>query len=157
MSNMKRKHLITLMMIVVFDQITKILVSTNMNLFDSIEIINGFFNLTYVQNTGAAWSILEGNMVFFYLISVLALVMMVKFYQHPTTDKLSQWAMTLMIGGTLGNLLDRIRLQYVVDFFDFNILGYDFPVFNIADCFLCLGVAVLMLSFILEGVKKDEA
>lgn len=157
MTNMKRKHLLTLMMIVVFDQITKILVSSNMNLFDSIEIIHGFFNLTYVQNTGAAWSILEGNMVFFYLISAVALVMMVKFYQHPETDELSQWAMSLMIGGTLGNLLDRIRLQYVVDFFDFNIFGYDFPVFNIADCFLCLGVAVLMLSFILEGVKKDEA
>lgn len=154
MKNMKTKHLIILIGTVLLDQFTKFLITMNFDLYDSIEVIPGFFNLTYVQNTGAAWSILEGNMVFFYLITIVALFLMVGFYKSNESNELSKWGIVLMIGGTLGNFLDRLRLQYVVDFFDFNIFGYDFPVFNIADSFLCIGVAVLLVAFILEEVSK---
>ncbi len=157
MMNMKQKHLLILILLVVLDQLTKVLIATNLKLFESIEIIHGFFCITYVQNTGAAWSMMEGNMIFFYLISVVALFIMWQYYHSDESDMLGKWSMVLMIGGTLGNFLDRLRLQYVVDFFDFMIFGYDFPVFNLADVFLCLGVGVFVLSFVLEGVKKHEA
>ena len=82
---------------------------------------------------------------------------MVAFYKSSESDVISEWGIAMMVGGTLGNFLDRLRLQYVVDFLDFNIFGYDFPVFNVADICLCLGVGIIILSFVLEGVRKNEA
>lgn len=152
---MKQKHWMILFLILILDQITKIAVATNMNLHESIPIISGFFSLTYVQNTGAAWSMLQGNMIFFYLITMVAIVVMITFYRSQESTNLSRLGIVLMLGGTLGNFLDRIRLQYVVDFFDFIIFGYDFPIFNVADIFLCIGVGVLILSFLLEGDKRE--
>ena len=158
MSSMKRKHIVAFILILLVDQITKMAVASNMELFESIDVIAGFFAITYVQNTGAAWSLMEGgSMVLFYMITIVALGIMGAYYKSAESDPLSKWGIVLMIGGTLGNFVDRLRLQYVVDFFDFNIFGYDFPVFNVADIFLCLGVGVLILSYILEGVKKHEA
>lgn len=158
MSSMKRKHIVAFILILVLDQLTKIAISSNLQLFESIDVISGFFSITYVRNTGAAWSIMEGgSMVIFYLITIVALVIMISYYRSVECDDLGRWGLVMMMGGTLGNFLDRLRLQYVVDFFAFNIFGYDFPVFNVADIFLCLGVGVLVLSFILEGVKKHEA
>ena len=128
-----------------------------MKLHDSIEVIENFFSITYVQNTGAAWSILEGSMIFFYFITIIAVVCMLAFYKSSDCDEISAWGVALMLGGTIGNFLDRLRLQYVVDFLDFIIFGYDFPEFNVADIALCVGVGVIILSFILEGVRKNEA
>ena len=157
MISMKTKHTILFIFILLFDQITKLIISSNMNLHDSIEVIENFFSITYVQNTGAAWSILEGSMIFFYFITIIAVVCMLAFYKSSDCDEISAWGVALMLGGTIGNFLDRIRLQYVVDFLDFIIFGYDFPVFNVADIALCVGVGVIILSFILEGVRKNEA
>ena len=155
--NMKRKHLYLIILTLILDQATKTLISSNMELFQKIPLIEGFFSITYVQNTGAAWSILEGNMLFFYMITIAAIVLMLMFYRSKECDAISAWGIALMLGGTLGNFLDRLRLQYVIDFFDFTIFGYDFPVFNIADICLCIGVGILLLSFVLEGVRKNEA
>lgn len=157
MIHMKTKHTILFIFILLFDQITKLIISSNMNLHDSIEVIENFFSITYVQNTGAAWSILEGSMIFFYFITIIAVVCMLAFYKSSDCDEISAWGVALMLGGTIGNFLDRLRLQYVVDFLDFIIFGYDFPVFNVADIALCVGVGVIILSFILEGVRKNEA
>lgn len=158
MSNMKKKHIVCIMMMLVLDQLTKYLVTANMKLFESIPLIPNFFHLTYVQNTGGAWSMLDGgNMMFFYLITLVALVVMGYFYRSPDCGPISQWGLVFMIGGTFGNFVDRIRLQYVVDFFDFNLFGYDFPVFNVADCFLCFGVFLLILAMVLERGNENEA
>lgn len=157
MIHMKTKHTILFIFILLFDQITKLIISSNMKLHDSIEVIENFFSITYVQNTGAAWSILEGSMIFFYFITIIAVVCMLAFYKSSDCDEISAWGVALMLGGTIGNFLDRLRLQYVVDFLDFIIFGYDFPVFNVADIALCVGVGVIILSFILEGVRKNEA
>ena len=96
-------------------------------------------------------------MIFFYMISLVAIVMMYSYYKSGECDMIGEWGIAMMLGGTLGNFLDRLRLQYVVDFLDFIIFGYDFPVFNVADICLCVGVGLMILSFILEGVKKNEA
>ena len=153
---MNKKHILLFICTVVLDQLTKILISTNMNLYESIPVIDGFFSITYAQNTGAAWSMLEGKMIFFYLISLIALVVMGYFYKESHDNKLAQFGIVLMIGGTIGNFLDRLRLQYVVDFLDFDLFGYDFPIFNLADSFLCIGVFILIVTILLEERGKKN-
>ena len=151
---MKKYEWITLFGILVLDQITKMIVQTSMNLKESIEVIKGFFSITYVQNTGAAWSIMEGQMWFFYIITVVALVVMIYIFKDT---KETQWwlrlAVVLLIAGTLGNFIDRVVFQYVRDFLDFIIIGYDFPVFNVADIALCVGVGMVALDTLFS--KED--
>ncbi|MEJ8737242.1 signal peptidase II [Erysipelotrichaceae bacterium HCN-30851] len=155
---MKLKHVVLLVAVLLLDQLTKWGIQSTIDLNESIEIIPGFFSLTYVHNTGAAWSMLEGKMIFFYIITIIFLIGMVYFYR--TLDKqdwLSRIGVVLMIAGALGNFVDRLFLQYVRDFLDFIILGYDFPVFNVADISLCVGVGCIVLSMLLEyygGFKK---
>lgn len=94
---------------------------------------------------------LEGKMVFFYLISIAFLIGMLIFYRSTdSSDRLTRIGVVLMMAGTLGNFIDRLAFQYVRDFLDFIILGYDFPVFNVADISLCVGVGLIVLSMVLE-------
>lgn len=157
---MKLKHVVLLVAVLLLDQLTKWGIQSTIDLNESIEIIPGFFSLTYVHNTGAAWSMLEGKMIFFYIITIIFLIGMVYFYRTlDKQDRLSRIGVVLMIAGALGNFVDRLFLQYVRDFLDFIILGYDFPVFNVADISLCVGVGCIVLSMLLEyygGFKKCE-
>ncbi len=139
---MKIKHGILFVVLLMIDQITKWIVDTNMQLQQSMDVIPGFFRITYLQNTGAAWSMLEGKMWFFYIKS-------------KKGDILFQTGIVCMMAGTVGNLIDRVMLQHVRDFLDFLILGYDFPVFNVADMALCFGVFLIIVDILLEerGVK----
>lgn len=155
---MKTKHFAILFGLLCFDQITKILIEYSLELYESITIIPNFFSITRAHNTGAAWSMLEGNTVFLLLVTMVALCGMYYYYQKIQNNKLESVALVMMIAGALGNFVDRIRLSYVVDFFDFNIFGYDFPIFNIADSCLCIGVGLLILSMIIDEMgKKNEA
>ena len=115
-------------------------------------IIPGFFSITYVQNTGAAWSILSGKQTFLIWVSVIEIAVITWFFFRNRKDhnRLYMTALTLMLGGAFGNLIDRVFLHYVRDFLDFIIFGYDFPVFNIADSALCIGVGLLILDMWLE-------
>lgn len=149
---MKRKHIVIIIVILLIDQISKFLIASNMGMHQQIPIIPGFFNITYLINTGAAWSMLEGKMIFFYIISVVALVAMFMFYHHSENeDKLTRLALALMIAGTLGNFIDRLAFQHVRDFLDFIIFGYDFPVFNVADMSLFFGVFLIIADVCLES------
>lgn len=148
---MKKKHLFVFLMILLIDQLTKFYVSSHMMLGQKIPIISGFFNLTYYHNTGAAWSMLEGKMWFFYIITIVALIAMWMFYQHAKeSDVITRYGLVLMMAGTVGNFIDRLCFQYVRDFIDFIIFGYDFPVFNIADMALCIGVFFIIIDIFLE-------
>lgn len=134
------------------DQLSKYLIELNLNYNESIEIIKDFFAIHYVRNEGAAWSMMEGKMIFFYLISIVALVAMVYFFKSSEKkDKLTRLGLVMMMAGTIGNLYDRLVFKYVRDFLDFNIFGYDFPVFNIADMALCIGVGFIILDVFLES------
>ena len=149
---MRVKHIAVGILLIVADQLSKIGISNTFALGDSKEIIPGFFNLTYVHNTGAAWSMMEGKMIFFYIVTLLALGIMFYFYfTMDKKDKITQYALVFMIAGTIGNFIDRLCFQYVRDFLDFIILGYDFPVFNIADMALCIGVFLLFVSIFVES------
>lgn len=149
---MKLKHIVMIVVILLMDQITKFWINMSMSLGESITLITGFFKITNVHNTGAAWSMFEGNMVFFYLITIVFVVAMIYFYRNSEeADRMTKFGIVLMMAGAIGNFVDRIALQYVRDFLDFIILGYDFPVFNVADMSLCIGVGVVILSVFLEN------
>lgn len=138
-------------LLVLIDQFTKLFVQMTMKVGQSITVIKGFFDITYARNTGAAFSMMEGKMNFFYIITIVALIVM--FFMLNKTSKRDFWtnmALILMISGTIGNFIDRLYFRYVRDFLDFVIFGYDFAIFNLADAFLCIGVFCLLIEYILD-------
>lgn len=145
--NFLKKHImsITLILGVILDQLSKVIIQNNFKLHEVLSIIPGFFDLTYAQNTGAAWSILEGKMWFFYVISIVALIVLIGFYK-ASNSALTKFGIVLAISGTIGNLIDRILFQYVRDFLSFNIFGYAFPIFNIADSLLVIGILIIIFD-----------
>lgn len=134
------------------DQLTKYLVVTKMTLGQSILLIDNFLYITSHRNEGAAWGILQGKMMFFYLITliVVGVVMVWLTRLDLKKDKLLVIALALILGGALGNFIDRVSYQHVVDFIDTYIFGYDFPIFNVADSALCIGVVLMALDAILD-------
>lgn len=144
---------------ILLDQVSKIWVANQMQLLESIPVIEGFFNITYAHNTGAAWSMFEGKMVFFYCVTIVAVIGMCLYLKTLTEDykAISRVGVVLMLAGTIGNFIDRLAFQYVRDFLDFIILGYDFPIFNVADMCLCIGIGLVILDEVMIefGVGKQ--
>lgn len=139
--------LLILVVIVVSDQATKEWVRSAFMLGESREIIAGFFSLTYVRNTGAAWGMLGGYNMWLAGLSVVMLVIMVLFRRSFLSDTtLHRVALGLMLGGIVGNLLDRVRLNFVTDFLDFYLGTHHWPAFNIADAAICTGVGLYILT-----------
>lgn len=123
------------------DQITKYVVIQNMQVGQSIPIIPHIFHLTFVKNVGAAFGILANRVPFFILVGIGAVIFIIVFYHKLKSEyKLVRFALSLVLGGALGNLTDRLRWGYVVDFFDFRI----WPVFNVADCAVVIGMLLLI-------------
>ncbi|MCI8850197.1 MAG: signal peptidase II [Erysipelotrichaceae bacterium] len=148
---MKLKHVFIGIVVVLIDQITKIAAEATLS-SGAISVIPGFFRLTYAENTGAAWSMLEGKMWFFYIITIIALIIMVMFYRNQKeADELVKVSLIMMMAGTIGNFIDRLCFQHVRDFLDFIIFGYDFPIFNVADMALCIGVFLIIVDVLLEN------
>ena len=126
------------------DQLVKYLVVTHIKLDTTVSFIPHVLSLSNVRNDGAAWSILQGQQLLLFVITVAALVVMLVLLKKNRNDRLFAWALTLMVGGTLGNFLDRLRLGYVVDMFTFDFMN--FPIFNVADCALTVGVILLIIA-----------
>lgn len=118
-------------------------------------IIPGFFSLIRVHNTGAAWSIFSDNIFFLIFISLVALIMIYLFFiKNNILTKVEQVIYGILIGGVLGNLIDRVIRGYVIDFFSFQFGSYAFPVFNFADIFIVISAfAVVLLQF--RGGKNE--
>lgn len=150
---MKKKLIIIAALIVLIDLSTKTWVQQTMALYESVDVIPGFFSITYLVNTGAAWSILEGQRWFFItLASIVCIVLAVMFKKEPK-DPWILSGLALMIAGTFGNLYDRIVHGFVRDMLSFIIFDYHFPVFNIADVSLVIGVGLIAIAVILEERK----
>jgi len=146
---MKKKNLVILFFVLVaIDQITKTIVTTQMNLFQQIQVIPGFFRIFYIRNTGAAFSILEGQMVFFYAVSVISFIIVYFLYKDAKT-KLAYIATTGFLAGAVGNFIDRVIYQSVIDFFSFTFGNFNFAVFNFADIFITCSIALLFIDHIL--------
>lgn len=138
---MKKKIYIFSFLLLILDQVSKLLVIRHLDYGRSIEIIPNFFSLTLLKNTGGAFSILTGNV---FLLSIIGLVVLglAIFYIKNTNilSKLEGVSISFILGGLIGNLIDRILKGGVIDFLEFYIFGYSYPVFNLADIFLVVGV-----------------
>ena len=144
--------------IVAADQYTKILTVANIGLYQEVEFIPGFLGLTYVQNTGAAFSSFEGQQWLFALIFAAFTVAIVYEWKKKSMGfkPFEYWCIAAVYGGGLGNMIDRVRLGYVVDMIETKFM--QFPVFNVADCFITCGCILMMISLIFFNKEfwKDE-
>lgn len=139
-----------------YDQWTKHVIAKNLGLHESIEVIKNFFYITYVQNTGAGFSLFDGfGMIFFGIITVVALVFIGYLY-FVTDDFRYQLPLALVFSGAVGNFIDRMMLGYVRDFFSVYIFGWPFPVFNIADICICLGFGILFIVYVYDDYKEKQ-
>jgi len=139
--------LIVAILVTVSDQWTKLVVRADFALGESRPVLEGFFHLTYVRNTGAAWGIMGGQNTWLTILSAVMLVLMVIFRRSFMSNTWEhRLALGLMLGGILGNLMDRVRLGWVTDFFDFYVGSWHWPAFNIADAAICTGVGIYILS-----------
>lgn len=143
--------------ILVIDQITKYLVVSHFSLQESITLIPGLFNLTYIHNRGAAFGIFQNQTLPFILVTLAALIAGVwVLYKRLFDHALMDWAILLVMSGGLGNLIDRVfRQGNVVDFIETAFMK--FPVFNIADCAVVIGAGLMILYFILDTFKFKKA
>ncbi|MCC5895871.1 MAG: signal peptidase II [Alkalibacterium sp.] len=139
--------------IVGIDQLTKYLTVQTIPLHDTLEWIPNVVSFTHHRNTGAAWSILEGQMLFFYIITVV-IVGVIIYYLHTygKQDKLFGLSLSLILGGAIGNFIDRLFLQYVVDMVRLEFIN--FPIFNVADMALSIGVTLMIIYLIMDEYKN---
>jgi len=134
-------------LIAVADQVTKYMVRISFDLGESRPIIDGFFNFTYLRNTGAAWGMLDGYNIWLGILSIVVLIGLVFFRRSFVSNVFEhKIALGCLVGGIMGNLIDRLRLGYVTDFLDFHIESHHWPAFNIADAAICIGVGIYILS-----------
>ena len=122
-----------------------------------VVVIENFFVLDKVMNTGAAFSIFQGKTIFLVFISVLALYYIHKSIIVEIDDKFGLLGGGILIGGIVGNLFDRIIYGEVIDFLSFNFFDYSFPVFNFADMFICIGVLLLIINFLRGGSDENKS
>ena len=144
--------------IVAADQITKYLTVANIPRYGQVPAIPGLFSLTYVQNTGAAFSVLQGMRWLFLAVFILFAIAIVWEFSKNRMGftAFERWCIIAVFGGGLGNIIDRVRLGYVVDMIQTEFI--DFPVFNVADCFITCGCLMLLfhLIFLNKAFWKDE-
>ena len=139
--------------LILLDQLSKNFIVNHFALGESKEVITNFFSISSHRNRGAAWGILQDSRIFFLIITILfiAVLSYYLFKQKNTLSTFDKGTFALIYGGAIGNFIDRLTRHEVVDFLDFKIFGYDFPIFNLADCFICVGVLFLLLK-----IYKDE-
>ena len=140
--------------IVLFDQFTKFLVLRNFFLHEALPIIPGLFDLRRIHNTGAAWGMFAGGHLWLAFLSIIMLAVLVVFRRSFLGDSwIERLCLGVIVGGIVGNLIDRVRLQYVVDFLDFYWRDHHFPAFNIADSAICVGVGLYVVVQIINARK----
>lgn len=150
--------------LVILDQLSKAIAVTNLKNSDSVTVIKGLFALTYVENKGAAWGVLSGRMSILVIITIILIPLFV-FCMHKINKNkklldssklkgvsLLHFDMILLLSGAIGNFIDRIIKGYVVDFFQFTFI--DFPVFNVADCYITIGAVLFIIVYMF--LLKDE-
>ena len=143
------------------DQLTKILVSKNMALYESIPVIPKVFNITYIQNRGAAFGMLANHRWVFMIISSVAIIgMCVYLFRFCNESMLFKIGLSLIVSGGIGNMIDRIFLGYVVDMIEATFIetlfDWSFAIFNVADSFVCVGAGIVILCLILDIIKESK-
>lgn len=144
-------------LIILADRLTKYYISVNFVLGESREFINGFINLTYIHNRGGAWGMLYGHTYILIPLTVVIMAVCVFLYiKYGNNSRLLLWAITLVLSGGIGNMIDRVfHGGNVVDFLHFEFFP-SFPIFNVADCAIVVGAGLLILYFILDAIKEEK-
>lgn len=151
----KLKYVVIIFLVFSVDQISKLIISNNINLNGSNTVIKDFFNLTYVKNKGAAFGIFSSYTFIISIVSVLILLyLLYELFKSKKSDTLSSISLSFIIGGLLGNLYDRVFLGCVRDFFDFTIFNRGFAIFNVGDTFIVIGCILYIICVIME-VKHE--
>lgn len=147
--------ILSFVVLVLIDQFSKYYITTSMELHDSIPVIDGILEIHYIQNRGAAWGLFENQQLLFGCCAVIACIFGVIFFvkcNRANTMKALQICIIAIMAGAIGNFIDRVRFQYVIDFIYFKLI--DFPVFNIADCYVT--VAFFITIILILFVYKEE-
>ena len=156
------RFVMLIVLVIVLDQLSKLWIVGNFSLYESLPLIPGFFSLTYLTNTGAAFGILAGQpalwrQIFFVGVGLVALVAICFMYRRLRND--STWyevALAFIAGGAIGNLIDRLRLGSVVDFLDVYVGTHHWPAFNVADSAITVGVAIFLVMNIFFDEKQGN-
>ena len=138
---------IVIVVSVLVDQLTKVIAAGNMSLFDSVPVIKNVFSITYIHNYGAAWGIFSNHRWIFIVITAIAIILLpILLYRYRKLHFLFGFSLSLIIGGAIGNMIDRVFRGYVIDFLEFTFI--EFPVFNVADICVTVGT-VLMFIYVI--------
>ena len=151
---MKKKVYIISIIGILIDFLSKIFIMNKLSVGESKTIIKDFFYITHVNNKGAAWGLLSNNTILLIIVSVLFTCLFIYYIEKNKLKIYEEISAGVILAGILGNMFDRIFRGYVVDFLNFYIFGYDYPVFNIADTFIVTGVIILMVFYIKEALGK---
>ena len=154
---MKGYYYVIAVLVFLLDQVTKKLITANLGLWEQVSVIGDFFLITHVLNRGAAFSMLQGASVFFIVITTIVVAGIIWYLERNkrTGSTLLLAALGLVLGGALGNFADRLLLGHVVDFLQLNFGSYTFPIFNVADIGITVGVALILLDSMLD-VRKER-
>ncbi len=145
------------LLVVIFDQLTKWWIVQEMEIGERIPIIENFLYITSHRNQGAAWGILQGQMTFFYIVTVIVVIFIVYYIQKYGKDsRFFAYSMAIILGGAIGNFIDRLFRKEVVDFIDVYPFGYNFPIFNVADSALTIGVILLIIYILFFEGKQAK-
>lgn len=152
--------LLPILGVVSLDQITKYLIAANMRLHETIPVFEGILNLTYIHNKGAAMGMLHNNRWVFMIISTVTIIgiSIIMFSQYKKYyNPLLYTALSFIVGGGIGNMIDRVYLGYVVDFVDVKFIPFWKWIFNVADIFVCVGCGLVVLYIILDDIKSSKS
>lgn len=153
---MNKKIFSIAVIVLLLDHVTKAVMETLFNYGVSYKVIKNFFYITNYHNTGAAWGIFSNRILIIILITAALALIIYRFMYSFERNKRNILAFGLLIGGMSGNLLDRLLFGYVRDFLDFKLFGYDYPIFNIADSAIVIGVILLIIAIIKGEDTKNE-
>jgi len=150
---------ILISLLTAIDQFTKFVVQSNFELYESKPVIDGVFAFTYIQNRGMAWGMFQGKIPVFLIFTSIFLILAFRIMYNVVDKKryaMVKYMLVLLISGAIGNLIDRVKLGYVVDFFSFELI--DFPVFNVADIYVVISMvsAMILLLFVYSNEEVDE-
>jgi signal peptidase II len=142
-------------LVVVLDQITKLRIASTMLRGESRQIVGDFVRLTYVHNDGAAFGLSLGGRWSFIAVTVVVIAFIIFFYVRSEKTLTARWALALILGGAVGNLADRLRLGEVVDFLHLSVAGWSWPIFNVADIAVSVGVGLLAIHLFRKEHPAD--
>ncbi len=153
---MKKKVYLLSIIIFLIDLSSKLIIKNSLDLYQIIQVIPNFFNITYVINEGAAFSILEGKQVFLIILGIILIFFLLKSVFKEELNCYKTIYYSFLLGGIFGNIFDRIVYHGVIDFLEFKIFNYQAPIFNLADIFIVFGTSLIIIESFLPKKNKKE-